>query len=203
MITELTRMWLTRSTKPFLFKNEYDQELPFSDCDGLGLYVHIPFCRSICSFCPYCKTLYSEEACSRYIDALIREIHLAGSQIPGKKTVTSLYFGGGTPALAADRIKEIIDAIQEHFIITQGIGIELHPENVTPRTLHILKEAGITKLPNLYALKTEYKKLDAERERLSAQYSEAKQKLKEYGIVKQNVDSILRVTPHQERIQEL
>lgn len=116
MITELTRMWLTRSTKPFLFKNEYDQELPFSDCDGLGLYVHIPFCRSICSFCPYCKTLYSEEACSRYIDALIREIHLAGSQIPGKKTVTSLYFGGGTPALAADRIKEIIDAIQEHFI---------------------------------------------------------------------------------------
>ena len=146
MITELTRMWLTRSTKPFLFKNEYDQELPFSDCDGLGLYVHIPFCRSICSFCPYCKTLYSEEACSRYIDALIREIHLAGSQIPGKKTVTSLYFGGGTPALAADRIKEIIDAIQEHFIINQGIGIELHPENVTPRTLHILKEAGITKL---------------------------------------------------------
>ena len=112
MITELTRMWLTRSTKPFLFKKEYDQELPFSDCDGLGLYVHIPFCRSICSFCPYCKTLYSEEACSRYIDALIREIHLAGSQIPGKKIVTSLYFGGGTPALAADRIKEIIDAIR-------------------------------------------------------------------------------------------
>lgn len=146
MITELTRMWLTRSTKPFLFKNEYDQELPFSDCDGLGLYVHLPFCRSICSFCPYCKTLYSEEACSRYIDALIREIHMAGSQAPGKKTVTSLYFGGGTPALAADRIKEIIDAIQDHFIITQGIGIELHPENATPRTLHVLKEAGVTKL---------------------------------------------------------
>ena len=66
-----------------------------------------------------------------------------------------------------------------------------------------LKEAGITKLPNLYAIKTEYKKLDAERERLSAQYSEAKQKLKEYGIVKQNVDSILRVTPGKEHIQEL
>ena len=65
-----------------------------------------------------------------------------------------------------------------------------------------LKEAGITKLPNLYALKTEYKKLDAERERLSAQYSEAKQKLKEYGIVKQNVDSILRTTPGKELTQE-
>ena len=65
-----------------------------------------------------------------------------------------------------------------------------------------LKEAGITKLPNLYALKTEYKKLDAERERLSAQYSEAKQKLKEYGIVKQNVDSILRTAPGKEHMQE-
>ena len=65
-----------------------------------------------------------------------------------------------------------------------------------------LKEAGITKLPNLYAIKTEYKKLDAERERLSAQYSEAKQKLKEYGIVKQNVDSILRTAPGKEHTQE-
>ena len=65
-----------------------------------------------------------------------------------------------------------------------------------------LKEAGVTKLPNLYVLKTEYKKLDAERERLSAQYSEAKQKLKEYGIVKQNVDSILRTAPGKEHMQE-
>ena len=45
-----------------------------------------------------------------------------------------------------------------------------------------LKEAGVKKLPNLYALKAEYKKLDAERERLSEQYNEVKKELKEYGI---------------------
>ena len=66
-----------------------------------------------------------------------------------------------------------------------------------------LKEAGVKKLPNLYALKTEYKKLDGERERLSEQYNEVKKELKEYGIIKQNVDSILRVTPGKEHIQEL
>ena len=66
-----------------------------------------------------------------------------------------------------------------------------------------LKEAGMKKLPNLYALKAEYKKLDGERERLSEQYNEVKKELKEYGIIKQNVDSILRVTPGKERIQEL
>ncbi|MCJ0405304.1 relaxase/mobilization nuclease domain-containing protein [Clostridioides difficile] len=65
-----------------------------------------------------------------------------------------------------------------------------------------LKEAGVKKLPNLYALKTEYKKLDGERERLSEQYNEVKKELKEYGIIKQNVDGILRVTPGKEHTQE-
>ena len=146
VITDLTRMWLTRTVKPFEFKNEYDQNLPFSECEGLGLYVHIPFCKSICNFCPYCKVRYSRELCDKYIDALIKEIHLVGSQYKGKKTTTSLYFGGGTPALAADRLHEIIEALNEHFIITEGIGLELHPDNVTEDILTMLKEAGVTKI---------------------------------------------------------
>lgn len=145
-ITTLTRMWLTRSLRPFSFINEYDQWLPFSECENLGLYVHIPFCKHICAFCPYCKTIYSKEACDRYIDALLREIRLIGSQIEGKKPVTSLYFGGGTPALAADRLGEIVGAIREHFVITEGIGVELHPDNVSEEVLQTLKDAGVTKI---------------------------------------------------------
>ena len=56
LITNLTRAWLTRTTKPFTFKNEYDEKLPYADCEQLGLYVHIPFCKKICPFCPYCKS---------------------------------------------------------------------------------------------------------------------------------------------------
>lgn len=145
-ITTLTRMWLTRSPRPFSFRNEYDQRLPFSECGHLGLYVHIPFCKRICAFCPYCKTLYSKDACDRYLDALLREIHLVGGQIREKKTVTSLYFGGGTPALAADRLGEIVDAVKEHFVITEGIGVELHPDNVSAEVLQTLKDAGVTKI---------------------------------------------------------
>ena len=74
MITDIARMWLTRSARPFVFQNEYDQQLSYSDCTGLGLYVHIPFCRSICGFCPYCKVRYSLKLCDRYIDALLQEI---------------------------------------------------------------------------------------------------------------------------------
>lgn len=145
-ITTLTRMWLTRSPRPFSFQNEYDQHLPFTECDRLGLYVHIPFCKSICAFCPYCKTIYSKAACDRYLDALVREIRLVGGQNREKKCVTSLYFGGGTPALAADRLGEIVDAIQEHFVITEGIGVELHPDNISIDVLHALKDAGVTKI---------------------------------------------------------
>lgn len=146
IITNLTRMWLTRSIKPFIFWNEYDQVLSFEECQDLGLYVHIPFCKQLCSFCPYCKELYSEEKCNRYLDALLREIHIVGGQCKGKKCVTSLYFGGGTPALAAGRLKEIIAALEEYFVITQGIGVELHPDNVTVPILEILRDAGVTKL---------------------------------------------------------
>lgn len=153
VITSLTRMWLTRSVRPFKFRDEYDRILPYEECDNLGLYVHIPFCRKICSFCPYCKTYYNEDLCNRYIDSLINEIHLVGknsskqsSTAGGRKTVTSLYFGGGTPALAAGRIKEIIDALSIYFDITEGIGLELHPDNVTADVLRVLKQAGVTKI---------------------------------------------------------
>ena len=129
IITSLTRAWLTRTLSPFTFKNEYDDVLPYTECDSLGLYVHIPFCKSICNFCPYCKTIYDKELCDRYVDALTREIHLVGGNFERKKA-TSLYFGGGTPALAADRIGEIVNALKEHFIITEGIGAELHPSGL-------------------------------------------------------------------------
>ncbi|MBO6007397.1 MAG: radical SAM protein [Lachnospiraceae bacterium] len=144
--TDLARIWLTRSLKPFVFKNEYDENLRFHGIDELGLYVHIPFCKHVCDFCPYCKTRYDQDTCDRYIDALISEIHIVGRQSPNKRKVTSLYFGGGTPALAIDRLGEVILEIRKHFDITEGIGIELHPDNVKVSVLRKLKELGFTKI---------------------------------------------------------
>ncbi|MBQ1467946.1 MAG: radical SAM protein [Solobacterium sp.] len=146
ILTSITRMWLTRTIQPFTFTAENDRILSYADLDNLGLYVHIPFCAKICDFCPYCKIPYDKNTCDRYIDHLIREIHMVGEMHKGRKTVTSLYFGGGTPALAADRIGEIVQALREHFEITEGIGLELHPANVNVKTLTQLKEAGVTRI---------------------------------------------------------
>jgi oxygen-independent coproporphyrinogen-3 oxidase len=60
-LTFLTRAWLTRSLRPFHFTNEYDQHLDYADTPDLGIYIHIPFCRSLCDFCPYCKEVYRAE----------------------------------------------------------------------------------------------------------------------------------------------
>ena len=146
LLTDLSQMWLTRSRKPFVFTNDYDQVLDYRELKGLGLYVHIPFCRQLCNFCPYCKTIYSLETCNKYIDHLLEEIHLVARGNTEKKPVTSLYFGGGTPALAVDRIQEIIDCLGQYFIIQEGIGLELHPENVRIDVLEKLREAGVSKI---------------------------------------------------------
>ncbi|MDR1704773.1 MAG: radical SAM protein [Clostridiales bacterium] len=145
-LTDFARIWLTRSLKPFRFTNVYDDFLPYQDTEKLGLYVHIPFCESICGFCPYCKTLYNKDAADRYIDALLQEIDIVGSMNQGKKDVTSLYFGGGSPALVADNIQRIISRLRKYFIIEEGIGLELHPQDVTEKTLSVLKQAGVTKI---------------------------------------------------------
>ena len=65
-----------------------------------------------------------------------------------------------------------------------------------------LKEQGFQKLPDLYVLKTEYKLLAEQKDQLQRQYAEAKRQMQEYGIIKQNVDGILRTTPGKEQMQE-
>ena len=65
-----------------------------------------------------------------------------------------------------------------------------------------LKEQSFQKLPDLYALKAEYKQLAEQKDQLQRQYAEAKRQMQECGIIKQNVDGILRTTPGKEQMQE-
>jgi menaquinone C8-methyltransferase len=143
ILTSLLRVWLTRSFKPFTFRGGVSDWPKIDDLQSPGLYVHIPFCRSICFFCPYYKTTYSEKQAEAYLSGLLEEIELTGSSLKEKKNVSSLYFGGGTPALMSGSLKTIIDKINNYFEIEEGIGIELHPADLEERTLTDLKEAGI------------------------------------------------------------
>ena len=65
-----------------------------------------------------------------------------------------------------------------------------------------MKEQGFQKLPDLYALKDEYKLLAEQKDQLQRQYAEAKRQMQEYDIIKQNVDGVLRTAPGKEQMQE-
>lgn len=143
--TTAARAWLTHSAAPFRFTAQNDAELHYADLPEPGLYVHIPFCRRVCDFCPYCKQVYDPALVRPYTDALLREIHRVGQGVSGRRA-TSLYFGGGTPALLAAEMGSIIGALREHFVITEGIGAELHPADVNERTLTRLREAGVDRI---------------------------------------------------------
>lgn len=141
MITQILKIILGRSVKPFIFKNDHIHSLNL-DVKNMGLYIHIPFCGSLCAFCPYFKIKYDTGLASEFKKALINEIHLSGILSDRRKDVSSIYFGGGTPALLADDLPEIIQAIKESYENKGNMGIELHPRDVNQALLEKLKDAG-------------------------------------------------------------
>ncbi|GAG30388.1 unnamed protein product, partial [marine sediment metagenome] len=142
MLISILRVMITRSFKPFVFQNNNCNKQIDYDVPNLGLYVHVPFCKELCPFCPYYKIKYDASLASKYVDALIKEIHLKSSKVGKKKVATSLYFGGGSPSLVINSLGRVLDAFREHFAIEGNIGIELHPDNVTPSLIAELKDIG-------------------------------------------------------------
>lgn len=144
MLTNILRLFLGRNLKPFVFegiqKNQKEQ-LNYNQ-KNTGIYIHIPFCKKLCSFCPYNKVKYDENLMNKYIDALLNEIDNIAKQISTKREITSVYFGGGSPALAGKRLIEITSKIKEHFDVKGNTGIELHPNNINDELLDELERAG-------------------------------------------------------------
>ncbi|MBK1809885.1 radical SAM protein [Clostridium sp. YIM B02505] len=141
MITDFLRLLFTRSFKPFIFTNKTNYELNM-DVPELGIYVHIPFCNTLCPFCPYNKVKYDKSLAALYKDALIKEINMAGRIKNKANKITSVYFGGGSPALMVEELADIMNSLRNNFNITSNIGIELHPRDVNEETLLKLKNIG-------------------------------------------------------------
>ena len=149
MFTHLLRLALAHSLKPFLFKAvEPEREVDhagdsFLGSEDYGLYIHIPFCREICDFCPYNKILYDSEKMSRFVESLKAEAEMNCSRIPEGARLRSIYFGGGSPALAAEYLPGIIEVLERCYGRAADIGVELHPRDADSATLDRLKSCGV------------------------------------------------------------
>jgi coproporphyrinogen III oxidase-like Fe-S oxidoreductase len=114
--------------------------------EELGLYLHIPFCRQICPYCPYNKELYNPSAASQYVSAVSREIDLY-SHLVGDRPVTSFYIGGGTPTtMLHSGLGEILEHIFRAFDVRCDVHMESHPNDLGRENLETIKGLGVQHL---------------------------------------------------------
>src|SRR5207253_11095949 len=94
-----------------------------------GIYIHIPFCRSRCSYCDFATGMYESELAARYVHVVVREI--AGwREVEEPSDVDTIYLGGGTPSLLTpEQIEQILNAVNIRFKVLDGaeVTIELNP----------------------------------------------------------------------------
>ena len=129
---------------PFVFRQVEENE-DFSGYRSPHLYVHVPFCRSICPHCPYNKVIFRQASYQAYAQALEREVrcYLEQSDIP---PIETLYFGGGTPSMAPELIERIIALTRPTCTAQVEIGVEVHPVDATVERLEQLKLYGVNRI---------------------------------------------------------
>ncbi len=117
---------------------------------ALGIYIHVPFCRTRCSFCAFYLRIHREDWAQAYVEALTREIRLHAAQDRlGGRLPDSLYFGGGTPTtLHPEQLVEILALVRDSFGLARQaeVTVEAHPDSVTAEGLHTLREAGFNRI---------------------------------------------------------
>ncbi|HNY22968.1 MAG TPA: radical SAM protein, partial [Treponemataceae bacterium] len=191
MTTTLIKFALSGRLSPFTFKKA-PNFLPDTGTLDYGLYVHIPFCRTICPFCPYYKTLYDESLMADYAEALLLEIETASMRADKPRgKATTLYFGGGSPALAAPYLTRVMERFRSNFGFDGHAGIELHPRDATNETLSAVKAAGID-MVSLGAQSFQPKLLDA-LDRGQSSPLEALRRIAGYGFTAVDVDLIFGI----------
>jgi oxygen-independent coproporphyrinogen-3 oxidase len=110
-----------------------------------GLYVHIPFCSSRCSYCDFATGLYQSDLAERYVRGLIHEIETSRHD---SENVDTIYFGGGTPSLLApSQLDRILGSLYDTFHIAADteITLEINPGSATPEKLRAFRNLGVNR----------------------------------------------------------
>ncbi len=110
--------------------------------DEISLYVHIPFCRSLCPFCCFNRYLFDESTARRYFQDI--RIELENYRQRGFR-FSAVYFGGGTPTILMDELCSLIEYLRSVFPIKE-ISLETTPRELTDENIELLRQAGINRL---------------------------------------------------------
>jgi len=115
----------------------------------LSIYVHLPFCASICYYCGCNKIITKDHGRSaKYLRYLEKEMVLVGSHLHGERQVVQLHLGGGTPTfLSSEELHELMGMLRKHFDFTPDaeLSIEIDPRTVNDDMLAMLADLGFNR----------------------------------------------------------
>lgn len=114
----------------------------------IGIYIHIPFCKSKCDYCDFYSLAGQEEQMDRYQRALLTHLRAFAPKLKGW-VVDTVYFGGGTPSYYGDkRLRELLSLIQRLFSVSRHaeVTVECNPDSVEARAMARLRRAGVNRI---------------------------------------------------------
>lgn len=127
-----------------------EQRRESAQATPLSLYVHVPFCESVCYYCACNKVITKHHnKAAEYLRYLEREMELQVAHFGSGRQVSQLHLGGGTPTfLSDDEIAQLMAAIRRHFVLVPGgeYSIEIDPRTVTEQRLQTLSRLGFNRL---------------------------------------------------------
>lgn len=164
--------------------------------NGYSLYIGIPFCPSICSYCSFSSGVYDiyKEMISDYIDTLEKEMQDVAEHLRDKK-LNTIYIGGGTPtALKEQELCRVLELIKKYFPLGDLLEYTIEagrPDSITPEKLDIIKEHPVSRL-SINPQTMQQKTLDAiGRNHTIDQIYSTYERAREKGFSNINMDLIL------------
>src|SRR4051812_17468380 len=117
---------------------------------GISIYVHLPFCESLCTYCGCNKRITTNHKVEEeYLDAIEKEWKLYRKLMQQTPVIREIHLGGGTPTFfSAQNLKRLIDMLTRHAIIhpNREFSIEGHPNNTTKEQLELLYSLGFRRI---------------------------------------------------------
>lgn len=181
----------------------------------LSVYVHLPFCQSLCYFCACNKVITQDHGRSaQYLDYLGREMALVAEHLGPDRNAGQLHLGGGTPTfLSHAELSRLNDMLRAYFSFTEDaeLGVEIDPRTVNESTLSHLASLGFNRTsfgvqdfdPQVQAAVNRIQPLDMVEKALSDSRNAGFQSINMdliYGLPKQSIDSFSRTLDHVVRL---
>ncbi|HSP78354.1 MAG TPA: oxygen-independent coproporphyrinogen III oxidase, partial [Myxococcaceae bacterium] len=118
--------------------------------EPLSLYVHLPFCRSLCWYCG-CNVVVSkeQEAADLYIDHVLRELEQVEARLGSRRKLAQVHWGGGTPTFLSEaQLERLWRGLTRRFspLPDAEVAVEVHPAVTTPEQLTLLRQLGFNRV---------------------------------------------------------